>query len=869
MERWDEIAELFDGALKLPASERDAWLASASPDVRREVEAMLQSSDEHLEIEERFLSDADPTFPEGVRLGSYRIRKWLGRGGMGDVYLGERAEGGFEQLVAIKVLRRGVAGAEAAARFRRERRILAHLTHPAVAPLLDSGVAPDGRPFLVLQYIDGEPITRHCEAQRLSVDARLRLFVTVCRAVQYAHGRLIIHRDLKPSNILVTKDGEARLLDFGIAKVLAPDDADSQLTRHESAPMTPERAAPEQLRGEVATTATDVWALGVLLFEMLTGRLPFAVAGRTRAEIEREITDREAPATAIKGLRDLDTVIAKALRREPEQRYASAGQLADDVERVLAGQPILARPQSVAYRIRRFVGRNRAAVAASALAIVSLIAFAIATAVQSRQVARERDRAAAEEVKANSVVELLTEVLRGSDPTVSATGPTIDVNELLARGETRALELIHQPAVQARLWHALGLVHLHRTNYAKAKELLSRAYAQQVALEGADDLRALEMATSLAHADEQLGFRFAARARLRGVVARLGARARPDLLAEALLQLSHASDAPERKALVLRSLALRRALVPPRPIEVAASLDELATYEVTRGARREAAAHYREAFDLLRRAAGPEDLRTLEVQNNLALVVSDPDEQEALFRDLIDAFRRRLGDNNTKVAQSWNNLGIALAMQGRHDGALAALAEARDHWSRALGPKHPQTESTRRSMAILLDLRGEHDEAIRIMRQVIEEVGANASLDRGGYAQLRAQVGKMLLRAGHLEESRREIEPAWAEVRRVEPAGAANRTAVQHAYALLLLAEGRAAEAEKELRELLDVQKRVWPADDVRIAEAQVALGRALVAGGRVEEGRAMIRESFDHFAKWGLAHPVDVEAARSVVGSR
>jgi eukaryotic-like serine/threonine-protein kinase len=876
MERWDEIAGLFDDALAVPPPERAAWLDKACAgrdDLRREVEEMLAAHepDARLEIEEQLLGerDADPTFADGARLGSYRIRRWLGRGGMGDVYLGERDAGDFEQLVAIKVLRRGIAGAEAAARFRRERRILAHLTHPAVVPLLDSGVAADGRPYLVLQYVDGEPITRHCESQQLPVEARLRLFIAVCRAVQFAHGRLIIHRDLKPSNILVTKDGEARLLDFGIAKVLVPEDGEVELTHHAAAPMTPERAAPEQLRGEMPSTATDVWALGVLLYELVTGRLPFAVQGRSRLEIEREITDRDAPMTAIRGLRDLDTVIAKALRREPEQRYASAGQLADDVERVLAGQPILARPQSVAYRVRRFVGRNRTAVAASALAIVSLVAFAVATLIQSREVARERDRAAAEEVKANSVVDLLTEVLGGADPNAGAAAHTVDVNELLRRGESRALALNEQPAVQARLFHALGVVHLHRTNAAKAKELLARAYEQQIALAGRDDARALETAIELAKAEGELGMRLAAQARLRDAVARLEAhaRTRPELLAEGLVSLAAATLGKEREELIMRSLELQRGLVPPKPMAVAGSLNQLAIFEAQRGARKEAAQHYREALALVRGQVGADHPHALTLQNNLATVLPDPAEQEALFRDLIAAHARRFGDGSSKVALAWNNLGTALAAQGRHDMAMQALVEARDRWTRTVGADHPQTKSTRRSIAVMLDLMGRRDEALREMREVAD--ASATSPDRAGYARLRAQYGRLLFRAGRLEEAKREIEPAYAELCRLEPPGAANRTSVQYDVALLRLADGRAVEAERELSQVLAAYRKTFPADDPRVAEVEVALGRALVANGRAAEGRSMIRASLERFAKWGLAHPHDVDAARAVLIER
>ncbi|HEY3056058.1 MAG TPA: serine/threonine-protein kinase, partial [Thermoanaerobaculia bacterium] len=458
---WEAICETFAAALDVAVEERQSWLDDACAgreELRREVAAMLRANHPvaQLEIERQLSDDVEPVFTDGSRLGSYRVVRLLGRGGMGEVYLCAREGADFEQFVAIKVLRRGLAGAEAAGRFRRERRILAHLAHPAIVPLLDSGPAPDGRPYIVLQYVEGEPITRYCDQHKLTVDERLRLFIAVCRVVQYAHSRLIIHRDLKPSNILVTAEGEVRLLDFGIAKALGPQDEETELTSHQPAPMTRERAAPEQLRGDLPSTSTDVWALGVLLYELLTGRLPFEVAGRSHEEIKRAVSGDEPPkpsdairrirstdpaaatrtaesrATTVERLRaalagDLETVLATTLRREPESRYGSAGQLADDVERVLAGQPILARPHSLGYRTRRFIARNRAAVSAASLAIVLLVAFTVQTLVQSAAVKRERDRATGEEVKANAVVDLLTEVLQGADPDGAASSPVLDV----------------------------------------------------------------------------------------------------------------------------------------------------------------------------------------------------------------------------------------------------------------------------------------------------------------------------------------------------------------------------------------------------------------------------------------------------------
>jgi serine/threonine-protein kinase len=871
--QWDEIVEIFSDAVDVPEAERDAWLTKACSgreELRREVEAMLRANapGEALEIEEKLAAVADDGFREGDRLGSYRILRFLGRGGMGEVYLATRLDADFEQLVAVKVLGTGVSGSEAAARFRRERRILARLTHPAIVPLLDGGVAPDGRPYLVLQYVDGLSITKFSEAHQLDTEARLRLFATVCRVVQYAHGRLIIHRDLKPSNILVTSDGQPRLLDFGIAKALSPDDSDSDLTRQrDTAPMTIERAAPEQLRGDVLSTATDVWALGVLLHELLTGRLPFEVSGRSRSEIEKTITSETMPRLRGELRGDLETILSTALRLDPESRYASAGQFADDIERYLAGQPILARPQSAGYRIRRFIGRNRAAVSAGALALVSLVVFTAVTVMQSAEVARDRDRVAAEQLKANAVVDLLTEVLQGADPNEGASGPTLDVNELLARGEARADALQEQPAVRARLYHVLGKVHLGRSSFRKAKELLDRAHALALAAAGPDDARTLEMATDLARAEQNLGQRGAAAKRLEDVIRRLeGRRGETALLANALEALADVSEVDRQMPLLIRALDLRRQLVPAPQVKIAESLNGLAIVEAGLGQRDQAVRHYRESLALITRERGPDDPDTLSVKNNLALTISDPVEKEALFRSLIAAHTRRFGDRSHAVAVAWNNLGTTLAERGDFRGALDALGMARDRWVAILGPDQLMTLNTRRSIAAILDLSGDREASLREMREIV------AAADRGALtstmkASLRAQEAAVLLRLGRIGEARHEMTTAYADICRIEPEGAVARTNVQMGLGLVLLAEGESAAAERELAQALTARRKALRPGDLKIAEAQVAVGRAMIANGKRAEGSALIREVFPAYSRYPLAHPLDVAAARKALG--
>lgn len=347
---WSRLGELFHAALATPAPERAAFLDAAcagDQDARREIEAMLDAHEgpSRLHVEDRLLSDGDPADPLlGRTIGAYRLVSLIGRGGMGDVYLAERDDAQYERRVAFKLIRPGLARRGATERFLRERQILAQLEHPNIAMLLDGGMTDDGHPYLVMQYVDGEPITEWVRRRKLPLRGRLELFRTVCETVQAAHNNLVVHRDLKPANILVTEGGEVRLLDFGIAKLLDETDADTTIALDRV--LTPTHAAPEQVRGQPVTTATDVYSLGVLLYELLTDERPFEVDQRSATAIERSICEAEpGPPSrrrpdrrrALRG--ELDNLVLTAMRKEPDRRYQSARELDEDVANHLQGRP--------------------------------------------------------------------------------------------------------------------------------------------------------------------------------------------------------------------------------------------------------------------------------------------------------------------------------------------------------------------------------------------------------------------------------------------------------------------------------------------------------------------------------------------------
>ena len=447
------VREIFDQAIDLPANERAAFLAQAcrqNDGLLREVERLLSAHDAAGTFFDPLSSvDAGSPPPPGApaSVGPYRVVRELGRGGVGAVYLAIRDDDQYRKRVAIKLLRPGLESDEIVRRFRNERQILASIDHPFIAKLLDGGSTPEGFPYLVIEYVEGQPIDQYCDARRLPIDERLELFCKVCTAVHFAHQNLVVHRDLKPGNILVTPDGVPKLLDFGIAKLLNPEmfSLTAGETRADARMMTPEYASPEQVRGEPITTASDVYSLGVLLYELVTGHLPYRLQGRQLHQLARAIcddapvrpstvVDLEEEITGIRGdvqritaetvsrtregtperlrrkLRgDIEHMLLMAMRKEPHLRYASAEQFSDDIRRHHEGLPVRARKGTWTYRSSRFVRRHRVGLGIVALSMASLVTISAVT-------IRERRRAEQESARAKAVIQFLTSTLSAIDP---------------------------------------------------------------------------------------------------------------------------------------------------------------------------------------------------------------------------------------------------------------------------------------------------------------------------------------------------------------------------------------------------------------------------------------------------------------------
>src|SRR5690606_7679181 len=722
LDYWSRAKPLFEAARQRPRAAREAFLAAACDGdaaLRAEVERLLALSAEAdgffdtlgQELRRPGLDGA--ALPE--RVGPSRVVREVGRGGMGRVLLATRDDGAFEQRVAVKLVESAAPGL--VRRFRRERRILAALDHPRVARLIDSGALDDGRPYLVMEYVEGVPLTAYADARRLPVGARLRLFLQVCDAVAYAHRNLVVHRDLKPSNVLVTDDDAGRpqvkLLDFGIARLLEEDEEGGRLTRTGQRYLTPGYAAPEQIRGAAVTTATDVYALGVLLYELLTGHRPFDPRGRSRHTLERAILEDEpaAPSTAVgwaeeragggapvavtpdavgaargteparlrRRLRgDLDRIVLKALQKEPERRYGSVEALARDVERHLAGLPVEARPATPGYRARRFLRRHRAGVTAAAAALGLLLALG---GLHTARVAAERDRAEAAALRAERVSAFLTDLLgRAADPAAD-TGALLRLLEpAVARADSA---LAADPEAQAAVFYTLGRLYHRAGRPDRAEVLLRRALALRRALdagpseEAADVLYALGLLRLRQPDAASARFREAAEMRRALLVGD------DHDLAWSLLQWARMlpKGHPDKQPRFEEALAMLARLHGERSPEVAEGLHEYYVLGFADGTPQDYEAAFEEALAIYLENGLERHPYALHAMYNLGLLYEDRGDFDAafpLFRRAIRLGEEVLPPGSTSLITMKTNYGASLHERGRlveADSVLRAVAE--------------------------------------------------------------------------------------------------------------------------------------------------------------------------------------------------
>jgi serine/threonine-protein kinase len=909
-ERWRRLQELFEGASRVAPDGRRAFLVQACPDdpaLRSQVTSLLFHAEDTGPagaVLDGAAGEAALDSPIGERLGAYRVTEKLGEGGMGAVYLAVRDDQEFQKRVAVKVLRPGLHGTPFLARFRTERQILAQLDHPGIARVLDAGTTERGMPYLVMEHVDGVPITSSCDARRLATRERVRLFREVCAAVQYAHRNLVVHRDLKPSNILVDGEGRPKLLDFGIAKLLqaGPELATVAATRTNVRLMTPEYASPEQVRGQPVTTASDVYSLGVVLYELLTGRRPHRLLMLSPVEMERRVLEEEPvkPSTAVRRpeerfgadgrvrtltaeevgrelgaspdlLRrqlagDLDTIVLKALQKDPARRYASVEQLDEDLRRYLEGLPVLARRDSATYRLGKFASRHRWGVASAAAFLLLLVGFGVAMSVQAVRLARERNKALAAEREAREVSAFLTGLFSIANPSESR-GATVTAREILDSGAARVgSELAGQPQVQASLARTMGSAYKGLGLNARARELYTTALETRRRTLGAEHAATAESLSDLGDALREASD-FATAERLHRQALEIRTRLLgPDhaevgqSLNNLALTLQELGRYDEAEPLYRRALEVRRRALEPRHPEVAITLSNLGQLLKERGRFAEAEPVYREVLAYRREALGhdhPSTLNSLHVLSTLLAEVGRHEEAEAGLRECLALRRRVLGDDHPDLTNTMNSLASLLQDQGAYAEAEALYRESLARRRRVLGLEHLDVAVSVNNLASLLEERGSLAEAEALYRESLALRRRRVGDEHPAVARALNNVGRVLVAEGRLAEAegllRRALELRRARYGERHPDVASSLTAL----ARLERARGRLGESERLWRESLELRRALLPAGHASVADSLLGLGEVLRLARRPEEAAPLLREALDGFRRaLGPEHP-------------
>lgn len=867
-DRFRMLSSAFDAVVDLPPEEREEAISrccAGDVELEEELRALLAVDAERgsedviagaVQGEARALDAPDV---RGTRLGSWRLLRPIGEGGMGTVYLAERADGAYDAQAAIKLVRGGLPSPAMSERFRSERQILAGLAHPGIARLVDGGSTADGTPYLVMEYVDGIPLTDWCETRDLTVEARLRLFLSVCDAVTYAHANLVAHRDLKPGNILVDQEGSPKLLDFGIARLVDTVVEGSEHVTRSHGVLTPAYASPEQILGRRAGVAADVYSLGVVLYELLTGRLPIDTRGLTPAQLAARITEEVPPLVsavtpdAVRRSRltgDLDAIVSRALRKEPEARYASVAALAEDIRLHLGGMPVTVRRDDWAYRARKLVGRNRGLVSSTLLVLLLGVAFTVNAVLQARAVAAERDRAEAEAATAERVSAFLEELFSEADPN-QASSADVTVREILDRGSSRvAAALQTEPMVQSQIALVMGRVYRALGEYDPAETLIDSALAVRERLDGisrADLADALVERAGLAYeTGDYEGAVALLEPALDAYRAELGERddarvaSALDWLSVSLGELGRLDEA---EAHMREAVAMYRRLDPEPSEDLASALASFTDLLRSRGSYAEAFEVGAEALAMTRTVFGPEHLEVAYALNQHASTLSRwgrPEEAIPYVEEGLAIRRAAFDGPHVEVAASLGNLANILAGVGRLEEALEPRRASADMVREIFPDGHPYVAATTHSLGALLLQMGRIAEAEETLRESLAHHRAAFPADHPNLAYPLTELGRLYHAAGRLDEARAVLQEAYAARAGGLPAGHWHIAASGLELGLTLDAAGRLEEAERLLTEAYEILSDTFEATDERVVRAREALAAHFTARGMSARAAAL-----------------------------
>ena len=836
-EYWEILGHLYEAASELPAEQRKTFIEDHSPNenMKKELSSLLDvekdSTTYFNALSEKLI---EPAFDELIdmppscgKVNNYKILEKIGRGGMGSVYLAERSDKTYESHVAVKILRRGLDSDDILSRFKIERQILAQLNHPNITHLLDGGITSDGRPYFVMEYVKGKPITEYCNDNRLTIEQRIELFIRICDAIAYAHQNLVIHRDLKPGNILVTEGGIVKLLDFGIAKLI--DDKRNQYhTISETGQrfMTPEYSSPEQIRGKQINTASDVYQLGLVLYKLLCDKTPFTFKDDSLVERERVILEQEpgkpsavfakkedsnikdisdkrssTPARIRKKIKgDLDTIILRALHKEPEKRFSSVVEMKEDLIRYLKGLPVQSQRDSLKYRTEKFIKRNKVPVSIASGFMLALIIFGL---IYNHSITDQRNQAQREAMKASQVTSFLIDLFEANDPTITG-GEDISAWELLEYGEERIEILEGQPEVQAQMFDVTGQIYRKIGEFEKSENLLNNALEIRKELLGENHPETLSNYDKLGLLMSDQGRFSEAESILRNV---LDIRKKNDMLkdpatADTKSNLAYVirriGDHNEAEELYRQSLEIRQNAYGNKHELTIESMSSLGVTLLHKPDYTEGEKIFREVLELRKELLGPVHPDLAMSYNNLGallLLVGKFEESTGMFREALDMRKKLFGDRHPKVALTTNNLAIAYGELGNYEESESYFNEALTTRTNLFGEDNVNTAISKFSLALLNLKTNEPEEALSYSQDAYQVFLEKLSEDHSFTARSMLAMGNAYLMLEEHDSAREYIEKGFRKIQEIHEEHSLELALAQWDYAKYLFKTGEIDQA--------------------------------------------------------------------------
>ncbi|TVR14975.1 MAG: serine/threonine protein kinase [Balneolaceae bacterium] len=844
---WKLLSDLYEEAYKLTPAEQVLFADEncEDPAMKEELLSMLDVHDSSSNFFNSLTASViRPAFEElsdlppiSGTVNNYRLIKKIGRGGMGSVYLAERSDDAFQSQAAVKILRRGLDTDDILQRFDSERQILAQLNHPNITHLIDGGVTCDGRPYFIMEYVEGKPIDMFCDEHKLTIEERLHLFFQICKALSYAHQNLVIHRDLKPGNIYVTNDGFVKLLDFGIAKLL-DDNLHHARTLDNSGfrLMTPDFASPEQVSGKPMNTASDIYQLGLVLYRLLSGCKAYSFKNKTITQTEHVILNEQAikpsyklqkvetarlneisvkrstsPKKLIQSLKgDLDTIITNALQKDSSQRYQSVVEFKEDIERHLKGLPIRARKQNYTYRSVKFLKRNQLPVATVTIFVAMLISFFI---FYNITITEQRNEAQSEALKAAQITSFLVDLFEANDPTQSQ-GENLTAWRLLQQGEERIKLLEGQPDVQAQMFEVTGQIYRKLGQFERSEELLSNALYIRKDLFGEDHAETISVYNELGLLYSDLGNFEKADSLLRSSLALQAAKYTPDLskLAETQFNLAYIlrriGNYDEAEVLYRESLEVRNRIYGLKHESTVASMSSLGVTLLNKGLYSESEHIFREVLELRKELLGTIHPDLAMSMNNLGatlLTIGKFKEAEQLFSESLEMRKLLLGDMHPKVALTMNNLGIALMEQGQYDEAYENISTAHNVRSSVLGVDNVNTAISKFTLGEIYLHTGRIDHAHSILKDAYDVFYNRLSESHSFTARTKMALGLSILHKGDSDRAEDFIRTGFAHLQNIHSERSLEKALGLREFAIFKQKTGHYIEAFDLFNEALTV----------------------------------------------------------------